>query len=339
MDELDLGLRHPLALSNAEVARLTRPEREARVDELVNDAFTIYDDAIEEHITSIGRTVAGVVILFSGGNDSTVLAHLFKSVATHAAHANTGIGIEETRVFVREACASWGLPLLERRAPNERDHYRNLVLTHDRGAHGQALGGFPGPAMHWKTFTRLKERALDQVRRELVSNPRRERVVFLAGRRRDESKRRANVPESERRGSTTWVSPLVRWTKLDLNMYRLMMARTGDPVPVNEASSLVHMSGECLCGAMASPGERAEISFWYPIPFEEIAELEALLAGRDDIPDHRKVWGWGADPAAKAAEDDYQALFGADEAEEPQSPFLCQSCDDRFQLALFEESA
>jgi 3'-phosphoadenosine 5'-phosphosulfate sulfotransferase (PAPS reductase)/FAD synthetase len=299
----------PLALTNAEVARLTASQRERRVKRLVVESRQILLDATREHVTNDGRKVAATVILFSGGNDSTTLAHLFRREATHAAHANTTIGIETTRDFVRNACEEWGLPLIERKPPRKSDHYRALVLSQ----------GFPGPAHHFKMFQRLKERALRQVQRELVTNPRKERVVFIAGRRRTESARRASVPEMERRGSAVWVSPLVNWTKLDLNTYRLM---AGD-VPRNQASDLIHMSGECLCGAFAAPGERAEIDQWFPLALEEIRELEALIVDRHDIPEHRKTWGWGADPAKKAL-DGAPSKKGA----------LCSSCDDRFQATF-----
>lgn len=335
--ELDLGINDPLALSNDDVASMTRPEREQRVRQLVEQARDIFALGIEKHVTHDGRMVVGVGILFSGGNDSTVLAHIFRRDADFAVHANTTIGIEETREFVRNACDEWGLSLIERTPPRTTDQYRHLILTEERGKKGQALGGFPGPAMHFKVMTRLKGRVFEQVQREIVTNSRKERVVFVAGRRRTESKKRANIPESERRGSAVYISPLVNWTKLDLNTYRLMAARDGDPVPVNQAADTVHMSGECLCGCNASFGERAEISQWYPAPFEEIAELEALLADREDIPEHRKVWGWGADPRLKDAEDVYQAQFSDEDAEAEDVddlPNLCSSCDDRFQSAL-----
>jgi 3'-phosphoadenosine 5'-phosphosulfate sulfotransferase (PAPS reductase)/FAD synthetase len=307
--ELDLGINDPLALDPTDVARMTDTQRRIRVQSLMAQSRDYLSAAIDQHIAREGRMVAAIVVLFSGGNDSTTLAHLFRREADYAAHANTTVGIEETRDFVRNTCEEWGLPLIERKPPRESDHYRALVLDQ----------GFPGPAMHFKMFQRLKERALMQVRSELVSNPRKERVVFIAGRRRTESQRRAHVPISERRGSVVWVSPLVNWTKLDLNTYRLM---AGD-VPRNQASDLIHMSGECLCGAFAAPGERAEIDQWFPLALEEIRELEALIADRDDIPDHRKTWGWGADPAKKA-------LDGAPS----KSGLLCSSCDDRFQTAL-----
>ena len=309
MSELDLGVNDPLSMAAEDVARLTRPQREARVLALMDQSRDFLASAIERHVTRDGRMVAATVVLFSGGNDSTTLAHLFRKDVDYAAHANTTIGIEQTREFVRNTCEEWGLPLIERMAPREQDRYRAQVLR----------DGFPGPAWHHRMFQRLKERALEEVRRELVSNPRRERVVFIAGRRREESKRRRSIPLSERRGSVVWVSPLVHWTKLDLNTYRLM---AGD-VPRNQASDLIHMSGECLCGSFAAPGERAEIEHWFPGALDEVRELEALIADRNDIPDHRKTWGWGADPALKALD-----------GKPSKSGLLCSSCDDRFQTAL-----
>lgn len=330
----DIPGTDPLALTNAQVARLTGPQREARVDDLVLRARKIYNRAVHEHITGADRTVAAVVGLFSGGNDSTVLAHLLRDRIDYFCHANTTIGIEETRQFVRDTAAAWDIPLLERKPPRETDQYRHLVLTAERGKNGAALGGFPGPAMHFKIMARLKGRVFELVQSELVARPLHERVIFLAGRRRDESARRASIPESERRGSAVYVQPLVNWTKLDLNTYRLTQTRAGNPVPVNQAADLCHMSGECLCGCMAAPGERAEVSQWYPLPFEEIAELERMLADRDDIPEHRKTWGWGADPVLKAAEDVYQAQFKPEPEERTDLPDLCSACDDRFQLAI-----
>lgn len=308
MDELS----HPLAITAVQVAAMTRHQREQRVRALLIYGDQLIDGAIAEHITSRKRAVSQVVVLYSGGNDSTVLAHAFRSRATYAAHANTTVGIEQTRQFVRDTCAEWDLPLIERTPPNERDHYANIVREH----------GFPGPGHHFKMFQRLKERGLRQIVRELNPNHRQNRIVFLAGRRRDESERRANIPETERRGSVVWVSPLAYWTKLDLNTYRLMQ---GD-VPVNEVSDLIHMSGECLCGSFAHAGERSEVSSWFPEPFEVIAELEDEIADRTDIPDHRKTWGWGSDPELRRLKDATPSAVGA----------LCSSCSSRFGPDLFD---
>lgn len=224
---------------------------EDHIGRLVADAHALLDEAIGREVKGANRCLAGVVVLFSGGNDSTTLAHLFKDRATHAAHANTGIGIEQTRQYVRDTCAGWGLPLIEA-YPRIGETYRDLVLGRVRVQSGPSKGktpypgGFPGPAMHYLMFQRLKERALESVRRELVEYPYQQRVVFLAGRRASESDRRKGLALKdpiERKGSTVWVSPLVNWTKADLNAYR----RIHPDVPRNEVSDLLHMSGECLC--------------------------------------------------------------------------------------------
>lgn len=281
------------------VAYLTRGDRETRVRNLIEQAHTILDEAIETHR---GRhAIVATCVLFSGGNDSTTLAHMMRGRATHAIHANTTIGIEETRQFVRDTCKAWGLPLLEKKAP---ESYRDLVIER----------GFPGPAMHFKMYQRLKERGLREAQRELVSDPRKERVVFIAGRRRQESKRRESVPIHERIGSAIWASPLAFWTKLDLNTYRLMHP----DVPRNPASDTLHMSGECLCGAFAKPGELDEIREWFPDAAAEIDALEADVkaAGHPEPFCH---WGHGQGAASESGP-------------------LCSSCSVRGE-ALFEMNA
>lgn len=292
------------------------------------EAHALLNEAIEREIKSANRCHVGTVILFSGGNDSTTLAHLFKARATHAAHANTGIGIEQTRQYVRDTCAGWGLPLIEA-YPRIGETYRDLVLGRVRVQHGPSKGktpypgGFPGPAMHYLMFQRLKERALESVRRKLVEYPYQQRVIFLAGRRASESDRRKGLALKdpiERKGSTVWVSPLVNWTKADLNAYR----RIHPDVPRNEVSDLLHMSGECLCGSFAHADELEEIEMWFPEVAAEIRQLEQEVAEANlNIPAERCKWGWGAGK-------EKPSKVGA----------LCSSCDARFeQLSLIETEA
>src|SRR5215510_12342595 len=61
---------------------------------------------------------ACVLGLFSGGHDSVTSTHI---AAQHPAfrgvlHVNTGIGIEETREYVRQVCRDQGWPLIEEHA-------------------------------------------------------------------------------------------------------------------------------------------------------------------------------------------------------------------------------
>ena len=193
--------------------------------------------------------------------------------------------------------------MMERTAPTS---YRELVLER----------GFPGPAMHYKMFQRLKERCLEQVRNELVGNPRRERVLFIAGRRRAESRRRANIPLWEVDGSVIWASPIAMWTKEDMVMYRALAQRDGDPVPFNTVADALGMSGECLCGAFAQDGELERIRCWYPETAQEIDALEADVRAAG-IPEPFCKWGHGkGKPTEKTGP-------------------LCTSCDLR-QLGLWE---
>lgn len=266
------------------VAALPPADRVRRVQALIQQACSIVEDALAVHTD--GHEIVATCLLWSGGNDSNILAHLMRHRVTHAVHANTGIGIEATRQHVRDSAAEWGLPLLERHPP-VGDRFEDWVVT----------DGFPGPGHHFKAFQRLKERALDQVRREFVSNPRRQRIVFFAGRRREESKRRVNIPLHERQGSVIWISPMAMWTKLDLNTYRQMYP----DVPHNEVTDHLHMSGECLCGAFANPGEREQIGDWYPEFTAQITELEAR-AKANGVRYPLCRWGWGADPDLRRSE-------------------------------------
>ncbi|WP_432157782.1 phosphoadenosine phosphosulfate reductase family protein [Streptomyces sp. bgisy153] len=292
-----------LKRSPEDVARMTKSEREQRVRELLGLSHWIVDRALEKYF--VKHSVAAMAVMYSGGNDSTTLAHIFRHRADLALHANTGIGIEQTRQFVRDTCASWDLPLMEK-SPKEKDSYRAFVLAQ----------GFPGPAQHYRMFQRLKERCLEQARSEVVQNPYRERILFLGGRRRSESARRATITTWDRKRSMCYASPLTMWTKLDLNTYRLM---TGD-VPVNQVSDLIHMSGECLCGSFAEKNELDEIGMWFPEVQVQIEELEALIADRDDIPEPRKTWGWGA------YRRDLQAMKQQGRFK---SGAMCASCDAR----------
>ena len=99
--------------------------------------------------------------------------------------------------------------------------------------------------------------------------------------------RAAGVPEYEREGSVVWVSPIANWHKLDLSTYRQI-----HDLPRNEVSDLLHMSGECLCGAFAQPGELDKLRA-YPPAAEVVHQIDdlaarALAAG---VPASRCVWG------------------------------------------------
>jgi len=307
-DPLDPHHEYPTPIEM--VVRLTASERAARVRRLVEMAWNRFDQAMD---SIAGQGVAGVCALVSGGNDSYTTAHIFRSVSTHWTHANTQTGIEATREHVRDTAAQWGLRLIEE-FPKAGEGYwdlvRGTVMARSRktGELVQAwAGGFPGSAAHALMYQRLKERALARVPHYFgISGSRKDQVVFIAGRRRPESKRRATVPHFERKHTILWTSPLAIWHKADLRAYRLLHS----DMPLNPVAQTLGMSGECGCLSMAThPGERDQWFSAYPAePFVlAVQAMEDELRARPDIPEHRKRWGWGADPIAQAAEAEYMA--------------------------------
>lgn len=262
------------------------------LDEAINQAKVIVAEATAEH-----RPVA-TLGLFSGGKDSTVLLHLFREYVDAAVHINTLTGIPQTSEFVRATCAEWDLPLIEKVPPEER-RYEDIVMEM----------GFPGPAMHQTFYNLLKERALREVRRQFVTE-RGQRIMFLGGTRKSESRRRmGSVREVDRDGSIVWVSPLAWWTNAEMAEYRRRFA-----TPVSEVVTNLHMSGECLCGAFAKPGELNEIGFFYPEVAARIRELEARAA---DAGLRRCKWGAGSDTYKPGQVEQFD--FGP----------LCSSCEGR----------
>lgn len=302
-----------LAMTPEAVARLTRPQREARVQDLIQESGAILDAAREFLVEGDGRTLAGVVGMFSGGNDSTTVVHMHRHHLTHVGMANTLVGVEQTRQYVRDTTTALGLPLVEKSSPRWEDSYEAHVLAH----------GFPGRGKHPLIYQRVKQRAFRAIRTAVLDQAgltgRNGRVVMVMGRRRTESEKRSDVPELERDGSMVYASTIVNWTKLDLNTYRLM----DGTVPRNQVSDLVHMSAECLCGCYAKPQEREMIGQFYPEPFAEvIGPLEDAIRDRDDIPEYAKTWGWSADPALN----DASRVKSKRKAKRP-AGFMCETCD------------
>lgn len=242
-------------------------------DEIIEKAVCLYDPS---HIYG----------LMSGGHDSLCATHIaaanrrFADRFSGVVHINTGIGIEETRQYVRDTCKAFGWSLKELTAqdykPGEQT-YEELVVER----------GFPGPAMHWKMYHRLKERALRALVRD--TGNRKRKIMLVSGRRRAESTRRmVNVDEVIKTGQAApsprivWANPIADWESIDKHKY---MSKHN--LPRNEVVERLCMSGECLCGAFAKPGELEVIRAHYPAAAEEIDRI-AAKAKEAGVP---CVWG------------------------------------------------
>lgn len=239
--------------------------------------------------------------LFSGGHDSLCSTHVASQnpAFTAAVHVNTGIGIEETREFVRETCRVQGWPLLE---------YRAAEGTYEKRC---ARFGMPGgPMQHEYVYHVLKK---DQINRLIRDHKAKfhDRVMLVTGVRRAESVRRMRLhPVPVRRdGVKIWVHPNLHWSASDVGDYIAAHGLARNPVV-----DKLHRSGECLCGALADPRELDEIAYWYP---EVAARIKAI---EHDCFKRGLPYRWGRDPSVSI-----------DEAQ-PMLP-LCASCQTRWEVA------
>lgn len=270
----------------------------ARVQEIREQAESIIDGAYQEHQAS------SVWSLFSGGDDSLATAIVTSKARGFRGclHIDTGIGIPETQQFVRETCARQGWPLRIYRATDYGQDYGALAVKY----------GFPGPAAHFRMYVRLKERALDAFVREHKTS-RRDRLILSTGARSQESQRRmGKVVPVERDGASVWANALNNWTK-----FQCLDVIAAAGIPRNPVVELLHMSGECLCGSFAKPGELNEIALWYPQTAARIRALECRVKEA-----HPLACVWGQRPTRERK----RQPASHDSAGRRVGP-LCQQCE------------
>lgn len=267
---------------------------------LIEDAHRIFDAALDEHDPT------HVFLMTSGGNDSVVPLHLFHKHprVTAAVHIDTGIKCPDVEPHVEYTCKLYGLPLLIYRAsentkadgtPDPQD-FDQIVKEH----------GFPGPGQHSRMYIRLKQRQIERLVREHKVNFK-DRIMLVTGVRKSESRRRMGyVEEIQRFGATVWTAPVANWDDEAMRLYRAHFK-----LPKNPASEKLGMSGECLCGAYAKPGEFDRLTEHYPEVAARLRNLER---------DAGCKWAWDGSPPRHL---DIRV-------EDPDAPsMLCTSCISR----------
>ena len=169
--------------------------------------------------------------------------------------------------------------------------------------------GFPGPAGHKVMYRHLKDEPLMRFRRSVVGGEgRTKKIVYLGGMRWAETDRRfRNAEAIDQDGAIVWVSPIVHWTDAHMREYRArhrcQQQHEHAPhrlcfdgaLPLNEVTEHLHMSGECLCGAYAKPGELDEVEFFFPETAAKLRDLEGQVEAAG-IPACR----WGQKPPNEA---------------------------------------
>jgi hypothetical protein len=273
------------------------------------------DDVTRTAIDRIAAAVkrfkpAAVFALFSGGHDSLASTHIANLHGVDGVvHVNTGIGIPETRDFAEETCAEHGWKFMEYKAVDNVNRkgvfdpqiYEDMVLAH----------GFPGPVMHRKMYSRLKERQVERLGRDY------KRTLLISGCRAQESVRRmGHTEEYHASGNRAWCAPIWDWTK---SMCSEML---GTKYKRNQAALRFGRSGECLCGAFAQNGELAALRFACPKSYQRIIDLEKRVRAAG-FP-----WGW-EDPGPpqwwKEKNSGQLFMFDYDEDETLEED-LCSSC-------------
>lgn len=305
---------------------------EQRVENMIESAKKIMNAAIEEYRPIV--IFAG----FSGGNDSIVATHFAcTEYGAIAIHANTMIGVEKSRIHARSVAAKFGWSFEERKAmpagmpPRHADGrpFDQTTLPNGRWVDGGTAYeeycfnfGMPGPGQHPRMYQRLKERSFDAWKRDAkIGQHRLSTVMFITGIRHDESAIRAGYQRAVQKvGSSIWVAPFYWSNKEDFEFYRQEFG-----LPRNPVSSVVGISGECLCGTMGSPDELELVARVEPETTSYIRSLEAKCESLG-LPCR-----WATRPSAKsekAANDQQLMLFG----EEPEFQPACVGCIRRKQV-------
>lgn len=198
---------------------------------------------------------------FSGGGDS-IAACLIASLCDGFRgmfHVNTGVGLCATEAYVESTCVEMGWELETFKAVEHLDgegkvapiDYFKIVERY----------GFPGPSQHGKMYTMLKQRQMRAWRKAHKKFRSRQNVMLISGARQQESKKRNDpnrVKPHAKIDGIAWVNPLYDASKLDCTRLREHFG-----VQKSSVVDLIHMSGECLCGAFGSPEELKELKLWF----------------------------------------------------------------------------
>lgn len=228
--------------------------------------------------------------LCSGGNDSLCSTHLAMStgLCDGVASINTTIGIQATRDHMAAVAERFGWPLRWLAPPV------SFIELCERF-------GLPGPAGHSLIYQRLKERCVNQLVRESKQRIK-DRVMLITGSRVSESVRRMGHAKAvTREKAKLWVAPIINWENEDKWTYLVDHGIQPNPV-----TPLIGISGECICGCFAKPGEREKIAHYFPEANREIVACEVAAMK------NCQHAAWGERPAKKSKQ-------------------LCQQCDRKWE--------
>jgi 3'-phosphoadenosine 5'-phosphosulfate sulfotransferase (PAPS reductase)/FAD synthetase len=243
-----------------------------------------------------------VFAMFSGGNDSVCSTFLASQHVefTAAVLVDTGIAIKQAHEHARITCETMGWPLLVYKSPFK---YDDLVMQY----------GFPGPSQHRVMYIQLKERAIDALVRD-HKQKRTDKIILITGVRKQESTRRMETVTGPivKHKAKIWIAPMWDWD----NDRRDQFIQDNN-LPRNPIKPLIHVSGDCLCGAFAGKGELELLHIFFPEEYRRIKVLQDKVMQK---------FPWSYDEMPPKWWKDYgngQRFLGQDFMP------LCWSCDRR----------
>ena len=229
--------------------------------------------------------------LSSGGKDSQTMTHYLDSINKLEAvvHIKTNIGLQMTADFISDYCQSKGykLHMLE---PAPKFTYASHVLQY----------GFPSAGHHGMIMGKLKYKTM----RDFALTIDRKNHCLVSGVRKFESKRRMGTYHGpiQSEGPLWFCCPY--FYKTDEEIYKEFL-KIG--LPISPAYKLgLGTSGECMCGAYASPHENQLIKDIDPKLADYIKWLEEGVL-KFGSPQAKRYSKWGGQ--AKMSDLESQQTF------------------------------
>jgi 3'-phosphoadenosine 5'-phosphosulfate sulfotransferase (PAPS reductase)/FAD synthetase len=229
------------------------------------------------------------VALCSGGTDSIAATHAAMTFgpAEEVVFMDTDTGPDEGRSAI-DATAEWIGDWCD-----EHGWPFRVIETPDSYADWVAENGYPGPGIHRIAYIKLKDHAIDELRKDVDGE-----LHCWTGIRRHESDQRMTVAHEDERGDGRWYwhKPLVEFTDERRDEYLETFDLTAAPV-VEE----IGRSADCWCGCF---GDRTELIDLEAAGFEEHADwLRNLDAGGDGREQQQWAgYNWDREDFAEADE-------------------------------------
>lgn len=214
-------------------------------------------------------------MLYSGGRDSTATLHttqqvikeLGKKIDLKLHYWDTLINAEENKEFVQSVAAKEGLELVTVK-PKPHFQYEPFVERF----------GFPGPKAHQMTLGFLKWFGFREAARAVKD----ENVLYISGRRKQESTNRMNMaslqPVEHPETNIRTVAPHYYLGNTERDYYLKKYDLKVSPV-----YQTMHIDGNCGCGSHAGPDELKMMYIFHQPLFEKIQRIDDRLGGEQTV--------------------------------------------------------